>query len=202
MRRKVAAWTLAFILALLLLGSVVLATPTPPYLIVNHSTKECVESILGDDCSWCDPPQGWEVLGYSASNQCPDGYTWVDRIDLQCRGYKNPFCCFSGGAHRGDCEDMIVHEADGLCAFVDDIQNCTLPKGWIARPADMALYSWGCPHDYHWVDPVACVSPESRTGSPLRTGTALAMGCLLFVFIAVVAVGLILVFVVLRRDRQ
>jgi hypothetical protein len=115
MRRKVAIWTQAFILALLLLSNVVLATPTPPYLIVNHSTKECVESILGDECTWCDPPQGWEVIGYSASNQCPDGYTWLSRIKLQCRAYESGFCRSCG---LGDCEELFIFIAVVAAGFI------------------------------------------------------------------------------------
>jgi hypothetical protein len=156
MDRRAVMWTLALVLLLLLPGSAALATPTPPYIIVNHTTKECGQSILGDDCSWCDPPPGWEVVGPAAGNQCPEGYTVVERIDMQCRRYKNQFCC-SGFAHRGDCEDMVVHDADRLCAFVEDIQGCILPEGWTARPPDVELSGWMCPHDYRWADPVACL---------------------------------------------
>jgi hypothetical protein len=229
MRRQAVVWRLALILALLLPGSIVLATPTPPYVIVNYSTKECAESILGDDCSWCDPPPGWEVLGPSAGTQCPEGYTLIERIDMQCRRYKNEFCC-SGFQHRGDCEDMVVHDADGLCAFVEDIQNCALPTGWKPRPPDVDPSRWQCPHDYRWADPVACLAlalideptaitpptmtteltttaePTSTTTLPgadvrLPTNTVLITVCLASLFIAVVAVGIALVWVVSRQRR-
>ena len=200
MRRRSAVWTAVLVLALLLAGKVVLATPTPPYLLVNHSTRQCTESILGDDCSWCEPPQGWDVVGYAAGNQCPQGYAWVERVDLLCRGYKNPFCCTSG-SHHGDCDDMIVHDGDRVCAFVDDIDGCALPDGWEARPPDADPAAWSCPVNYAWADPVACVSPEATT-PPLRAGTAAAVGCLLFLFLAVAAAGLVLALVVARRRRR
>lgn len=44
MKSKRVAWTLVVILWLLSNG-VVLATPTPPYVFVNHSTRQCAIAI-------------------------------------------------------------------------------------------------------------------------------------------------------------
>lgn len=201
MVRKGAIWTLSLMLAVVLLGNVVLATPTPPYLIVNHTDKLCAESILGDDCSWCEPPPGWEVVGLSSASQCPGGYRRVERIDMECQRYENAFCC-SGGSHRGNCENMVVHDGDVACAFVDDVRNCVLPAGWRARPPGVDPARWSCPMGYGWVQGVECKSRDLEPDTPARASTALAVGCLLAVMITVVSVSLALVFVVVRRRRD
>jgi hypothetical protein len=206
MKRSAVYWTLIVTLALSVAGSTALATPTPPYLIVNHDMQQCAESILGDDCSWCDPPQGWEVVGPSSNNQCPEGYAWVERLDMACRRYKNEFCCTSG-QHHGDCEDMVVHHADGLCAFVDDIEGCILPAGWTARPPDVSPLSWSCPYDYGWTDAMACLAPDleneppaQQIGVPPRAAFLIAI-CIGAFLLAVVAAGLVLAWLLARRRR-
>lgn len=149
MRRVAVSCLLALGIMLLAPLTVARATPTPPYLIVNHTTKECAERWIGDDCRWCDPLTGWEVVGLASKSQCPAGYTTIDHVDMDCRGYETPFCC-SGGPHRGDCGDMVLHDADRLCAFVDEIEGCVLPEGWTQRPADVSPHDWYCPYGQGW----------------------------------------------------
>lgn len=160
MRRLAVLILLAAGLVLLLPGPVAQATPTPPYLLVNHTTQECAERWIGDDCRWCDPLPGWEVVGLASNSQCPEGYSHLDYVEMACRGYETPFCC-SGGAHRGDCEDMVVHEEDRLCGFVDDLEGCILTGGWQGRPTEVMPQEWSCPLDYHWQpDSISCLVEE------------------------------------------
>lgn len=213
-RGQLAVWAMVLLLSVLFLPGAARATPTPDYIIVNHATKECTQTILGDDCKWCDPPPGWEVLGMVSTNQCPEGYTRVDRIDMQCKAYRNEFCCTSGSHGPGDCDDMVRHEADRLCAFVEDIEGCILPSGWTARPSGEVY--WACPNDYRWVDTPACLSPspldvpatvevrstpsEPETGVRAPIATALLVVCVGAVFVA--AAVLVLVVILARRGRS
>ncbi len=169
--RRVAILCMLAVLMMLLSGREAQATPTPPYLLVNHTTQECAQRWIGDDCRWCDPLPGWEVVGLASSSECPDGYTLLDYVDMDCRGYETAFCC-SGGAHRGDCEDMVQHETDRLCTFVDEIEGCTLPDGWRQRPPDVEPGAWFCPHDYRWQAGLLPCLAEQPTEAPASTETS------------------------------
>ncbi len=171
MRAKLILLVLAVILPLLLARGVVLATPTPPYVFVNHTTKECVIRIHGDDCTWCEPPDGWQELGVQGQAQCPEDYARVEYLEFNCVGYKNQFCC-SNGAHRGDCEDMIINDSKSQCTFVKDVANCTLPEGWISRSTRARERAWICPQDYRWGVTVTCLNATSVPEStPVPTFT-------------------------------
>ncbi len=155
-------------LILFIPGRVSLATPTPPYVIINKETKECYITILGDDCSWCNPPAGWEVQGVAtadANHACPDGYTRIEKLQMECNRYKNQFCC-SGYSHHGNCEDMVVNEAQQSCAFVEDIQACNLPAGWSKRPESIDERSWVCPYS-QWTENITCQPEPTPQDSPL-----------------------------------
>ena len=74
---------LAAVVILVLLGVMVswgrvTAAPAPPKVVVNHETRQCAEIFGGDECMDCNPPQGWEVLGYSPPAVCPVDYTLVE----------------------------------------------------------------------------------------------------------------------------
>lgn len=146
------------LLALLMVASPAGATPTPPVIVVNHSTRQCAEVIQGDDCHWCDPLEGWEVLGYSSGYACPAGYEDLGFQGMtgECQGYKSQFCC-SDYAHHGDCEDLVVNESEQLCAFVQEIEDCTLPEGWTSA-ADTTEWSGRCPFGSRWVPDVDCLA--------------------------------------------
>jgi hypothetical protein len=177
---------LALLAASLFVASPAGATPTPPVLVVNHSTKECAEVIQGDDCHWCDPLEGWEVLGYSSQATCPAGYENLGYQGMtgRCVGYKSQFCC-SDSAHHGDCEDLVIHESEQLCAFVEEIRGCTLPEGWTSA-ADTTPWSGRCPFGNQWVPDIRCVTtPEAAEPTatvptappaPTRTATVLPAG--------------------------
>jgi hypothetical protein len=153
---------LALLAASLLMASPAGATPTPPVLVVNHSTRQCAEVIQGDDCHWCEQPEGWELLGYSSQATCPDGYENLGYQGMsgECVGYKSRFCC-SDSAHHGDCEDLVINKSEQLCAFVEEISGCTLPEGWTSA-ADTTQWSGRCPFGNQWVPDIACVAtPEA-----------------------------------------
>ncbi len=163
MRRKLLLPVGAVLLLLLVLpGQTSHATPTPPYVMVNETTKQCYISILGDECHWCDPPAGWTVLGNTQGGEhatsCPDGYTKIDHLELICKGYKQRYCC-GGFSSHGDCEDLVKNATEQACGFVEDIHACVLPEGWYARPTDVSVWSWGCnPDKEKWVENVPCVT--------------------------------------------
>jgi hypothetical protein len=129
---------LAFVVLVLVPWSTVVAAPMPPLTVVNHDTKECAQIFGGDECMDCFPPEGWEILGVSSEFECPEGYTVIDKLDYTCQGFKSQFCCSEGhsGAHGG-CQDMVVDDKAKQCAFVEDITNCALPKGWNKRPDEL-----------------------------------------------------------------
>jgi len=142
-----------FVVLFSLLGERALAAPAPPELIVNHETKQCAEFVSGDECVYCSPPEGWEILGGLEEAECPEGYTTVE-IQAVCQAAKNDFCCTEGHSGApGDCEDVVINEAAGQCAFVEDINDCpALPGGWEKHGAD-------CPY-YDWAEDVACLADE------------------------------------------
>jgi hypothetical protein len=155
------------------------ATPTPPVIVVNHSTRQCAEVIQGDDCHWCEPREGWEVLGYSSQHTCPEGYEDLGYRGMsgECVGYKSQFCC-SDGAHHGDCEDLVVNESEQLCAFVKEIRGCTLPDGWTSA-GDTTQWSGRCPFGNQWVADISCVATpkaaEATATEPAATHTPTRM---------------------------
>jgi hypothetical protein len=163
MRKKLLlSISLAALLLLILPGQISYATPTPPYVLVNESTKECYITILGDECMWCNPPQGWITLdkygSSSGTSSCPAGFTKIDHLELNCTYYKTPYCCGEFSSH-GDCADMVVNTTQQACAFVSDINACILPAGWSKRPTDIPESIWGCNFNrYHWVDEVTCLT--------------------------------------------
>jgi hypothetical protein len=169
-RRKIGV-LFAVLIVSLFVTSPAAATPTPPVLVVNHNTKQCAGFIQGDDCHWCEPLEGWEILGYAREVSCPAGYEDLGFQGMtgNCRGYKNQFCC-SNGTHRGDCEDLVINESEKLCAFVEEITGCSLPEGW-ASAAPTTEWDGLCPHwpdTYQWVLDIAClVTPEAA--EPIAT---------------------------------
>lgn len=143
------------------------ATPPPPVILVNHTTRQCAQARLASPCYWCTPPEEWQVLGfaYDHRNQCPAGYEDLGYTSLHvtCTAFNNPWCC-SWYGNGGDCEDLVVSKAQKLCAFVDEINGCTLPEGW-RRQVDGR-----CPVDYRWLPDIACVAaietPEPMPALP------------------------------------
>jgi len=172
-----------FLLFALLLASLTVAnqagaTPTPPVIVVNHSTRQCAEVIQGDDCHWCEPLEGWEILGYSSGATCPAGYEDLGFQGMtgRCQGYKSQFCC-ADYAHHGDCEDLVINESEQLCAFVEEIRGCALPEGWVSA-GDTTQWSGRCPYGTQWAQDVACVAspqvaePTATAYTEPDTGTA------------------------------
>ena len=95
------------ILALVLAGQIYVhtayATPAAPVLLVNHTLKQCIdEVILADECYFCTPAEGWEILH---TEQCPSGYTIIPRqalkdLPLNCVEYpKNEWAACSWGIY-------------------------------------------------------------------------------------------------------
>jgi hypothetical protein len=95
------------ILTLVLAGQInehtAYATPVAPVLLVNHTLKQCIDYvILADECHFCTPAEGWEIL---RTGQCPSGYTIILRqtlmdIPLDCVEYpKNEWAACSWGIY-------------------------------------------------------------------------------------------------------
>jgi len=157
MKAKCCLVFLALLTLFVDMGANVLAAPLPPVLVVNHQAKECGEIFSGDECTDCLPPEGWEVLGLSPDAQCPSGYTMVGQVDYTCQHFKVDFCCSEGhSGAAGDCEDLVIKSRTKQCAFVDDIQDCTLPKQWRQKPPGQDPARWVCPSGYEWIAPLPC----------------------------------------------
>ena len=183
-----------------LAGERAIAAPVPPELIVNHEAKQCAEFWGGDECLYCSPPAGWEVLGGLGEAECPDGYTTVE-IEHTCAAAKTPFCCTEGhSGASGDCEDVVIDRVGERCAFVDDINECQgLPGGWEKHGTD-------CPY-YDWTDDVQCVTDGDR-GSDDGLGLLenyqiliASLLCLLVCAVPLVVLVVVLGVWLLRRRR-
>jgi hypothetical protein len=156
---------MAVVAAILTAARAAKAAPSPPALVVNHATRQCAEMFGGDECTRCAIPDGWETLGAGDEAECPDGYEVVEHLDVKCTPSKVPFCCTQRhSGSPGDCEDLIIDKGASQCAFVDDVDTCTLPKGWSARPRSTSLDAWACPDDYKWVDDLECSPPGEGSG--------------------------------------
>jgi len=129
------------------------ASPAMPVLGINDETMECAEFFMGDECLRCELPEGWVDIGNPYDNECPEGYAKVQGEAI-CKPLKNDFCCtVSHSGLNGNCEDVIVNDAEKKCAFVEDITECdSLPPGWTRAEEDEF---WGrvCPSwEYGWLD--------------------------------------------------
>jgi hypothetical protein len=169
-------------------GGTLLAAPLPPSRVANHQTRECGEMFAGDECMDCFPPEGWEVLGNAYEVTCPAGYTEIDdEIPYRCEPFKVQFCCSEGHSGApGDCADLVVNNREKECAFVNEIETCTLPRHWETRPDDVELRSWECPASYEWVEEVACLteSEQAEAGPSLPClGTLLSGPALILVWL-------------------
>jgi hypothetical protein len=187
---------LATFLFLPWVAAVVVAAPVPPLLAVNHESQECAEIFGGDECMDCFPPEGWEILGISLQVECPQGYSTVENLQVTCQGFKNQFCCSEGhsGAH-GSCEDLIVNDRGKHCAFVQDIDNCVLPRNWNRKPADLKPTDWFCPANYQWLDtPLECVAGEDE-GADTGTGRSFCP------FAAGIGPAVIVLWLLVKRTR-
>jgi hypothetical protein len=85
---------------------------------------------------------------------------------------KGEFCCSEGHSGApGDCEDLVVNDRSKQCAFVDDIQTCTLPEQWKQAPPSQDPSRWICPSGYQWIDPLPCeAEANDEATSPPATG--------------------------------
>ena len=150
------------------------ATPTAPVTIVSHTTKQCAEVIQGDDCHWCDLLEGWEILGPSGQASCPPDYADLGYQGMsgKCRAYKSRFCCTSP-QHHGDCGDLVLNKALQQCAFVEEINGCTLPEGWTSA-GDTTRWQGRCPTDWWsgWVPDIACLTAGDAATLTATAATA------------------------------
>jgi hypothetical protein len=193
-RRHISLALLSALLLSFLSVPDVLSAPVPPKLVVNHTTEECGEIFGGDECMDCFPEEGWEVLGlvFDEGVQCPEGYARVDP-PYTCKGFKAEFCCteYHSGA-AGDCDDLVVNRRAKSCAFVVDIEQCALPRGWESRAEAGNGGVWQCPADFAWTDQPACQSPGSEEESLLPLAL-LILGAVTVVLIgAIVAITLVI----------
>ena len=142
------------ILLLLILNSMTYAAPMPPRPVINHQSRECAEIVPGGECGDVVLPPGWEYLDPDKGEQCPANYAFVE-LSPDWIHFKVSFCCTAGhSGASGDCEDVVVHQSDQQCAFVDDVRECaSLPDGWEASGED-------CPAEFEWVADVVCTGSD------------------------------------------
>jgi hypothetical protein len=159
MHRKLclAGLLISSLLTVLLFYALANAAPMPARPVVNHQTRQCAVIVTGDECGDVILPTGWEYLNEAAGEKCPDGYTTID-LHPDWAHFKVAHCCTEGhSGSSGDCQDVVIHQSNQQCAFVEDIQNCTvLPGGWNA---------WGknCPTNFEWIDEVLCSGGQVAT---------------------------------------
>ena len=177
--------------------TVVTAAPVPPLLVVNHDARQCAEIPGGDECMDCFPPSGWEILGQSSQNECPQGYATVHDLDYSCQGFKNQRCCTEGhsGAH-GTCDEMVVNNRQERCAFVETLENCTLRKNWESKPADLRAVEWSCPAAYEWVDDSLACAADATSGEEAAAAESGGAFC---PFATIIFPGAILVLFLTRK---
>ena len=113
---------------------------------VNRAENLCARIVMGDECTMCRPPAGWEEVG---SDLCPAGYRQVDDPSV-CAPIKNQFCCSANhSGSEGDCRDVVVNASARTCVMLENLGACPqLPSGW-THPE-----SGTCPLDYRWVGEV------------------------------------------------
>lgn len=169
-------------------GETLLAAPVPPVRVANHETKECGQMFAGDECMDCFPLEGWEVLGDAFDVACPASYTEVQDIPYRCEPFKVQFCCSEGHSGApGACDDLVVNEREKKCAFVGEIEGCTLPSRWESRSPGIEPGSWVCPANYEWVEDLACLTEaeQAETGPSLPClGTLLSGPALILLWLA------------------
>ena len=82
--------------------------PAPPEIAVNHATRQCANVTRGDECVYCEPPEGWEILGREGQVECPQGYQMVD-LQMVCKGSRELRCCLPGhSGGQGDCAGVAL----------------------------------------------------------------------------------------------
>lgn len=129
-----------------------LAAPMPPQIIVNDDTKQCAMIMGGDECSYCEAPEGWVVVGYeSMDDLCPAGYAVVEGVAYECTHSRGEFCCSEGHSGvEGDCADVVINDQARQCAFFAPSSSCSLTPAWRSLPTNASTYTWVCPAGYDW----------------------------------------------------
>ncbi len=85
----------AFILLTFGIVQSVFATPDPPRVVINHTTRECDPLVYWrDECGEVTLPSGWE---YHPESACPAEYTITELEGLEWDKYQNDFCCQNYG---------------------------------------------------------------------------------------------------------
>ena len=122
----------------------------PPVRAINAETKQCADFFMGDECTSCVLPEGWEEI---RTEVCPPGYAALEG-DPFCQSTKGQFCCTDEhSGSDGDCEDLVINNDQKLCTFVEDINKCeSLPDRWTAAPNDGRFLGSSCPSKgYIWL---------------------------------------------------
>jgi len=52
------------------------AVPAQEQIMINSETNQCSYFSAGDECTRCEVPEGWEIIG-NAGTECPEGYEQV-----------------------------------------------------------------------------------------------------------------------------
>ena len=171
------------------------AARLPPKTFVNHRTTECAALILGDECTDCFVPAGWEELGMYGDVTCPEDYTEID-LRPECQPFKIARCCTEGhSGAAGDCEDLVINRLKRQCAFVGDINTTQLSGSWQSRPVDVPVNGWVCPGNFTWQEK-PLTAAEMQTGFPVLLAV---LACLCSVSLLT---ALIAIFIVLNQRKK
>ena len=112
----------------------VTAEPSAPADVVNHTTQECAQIWPGDECRYCVPAEGWELL----TGSCPAGYTILDHeAPTDCSLRASPYCCQTVNSDWEGCASYSAYTPPvSHCAIL----VCTMITGvglfvWIKKKA-------------------------------------------------------------------
>ncbi|MBN1941253.1 MAG: hypothetical protein JW772_03670 [Candidatus Diapherotrites archaeon] len=131
-------------------------------LIVNESAKECAPYWLGNDCTICQVPEGWDT-----TSECPEGYSLVE-IEMDCSTVASRHCLCDIPQGPENCRnfEIIVNSSKKQCSAVEDITACTdIPESWERRPVGVSVTEWVCPENYSLI--FACPSDSGFEPPPI-----------------------------------
>jgi len=186
------------IFLLILFSFSVFASQAMPRYALNEQTKECSEFFMGDECTTCSPPEGWDII---EEFQCPEGYEEVD-VNSVCGPHKSDFCCtVAHSGVNGDCDDVVVNDVEKRCAFVEDITQCgSLPTNW-EQAEELDFWGKACPSlDYEWLEETLGCEPVTDNQDNIVDDDKQNSNNL-WILIGVVAIIIIAGFFIIKRKK-
>lgn len=102
----------------------------PPTIVVNNHTQECGWFWPSGSCHTCVlTSTDWSI--HDEDGGCPDGFSFIgEDVPMNCTyAQDTQHCCIDVvGESRGECTNLLIHDKEKLCTFVDDITTCE----WVA----------------------------------------------------------------------